>query len=195
MALNSAINSWILLVFSTNLITECEDYGFFCSRVRTYRFSQFYRMIVNEYLSSVLRLLSNLSYMIFSINRLSLIGREHGKFVTYVSKLSVKKFFAWCLMPCGVLSISRLFRFIPNSLQPDASYPYPLVHYFGRINRDLVFAYLAFDFIFSFVNNILFLLVNFILDIILAVLLRQALKEKEKKLIDLNVVVVSNKNG
>lgn len=106
MSLNACCNLLILFFQLLSLINECgfknkfayeSDYNFgfglFCSRVRKAAFSQFYKIIFIEYLTHVVNIMSSLSYICYSINRLSLVGQEHGKFVKKISELKVRTFF------------------------------------------------------------------------------------------------------
>lgn len=194
MAINAVINSLVLVIYSTNLLSECEMYGFFCSSVRTNKFTQFWRVIIGEYVASFLRLMSNLTYVAFSVNRLSLIGKNHGSFVSYVSEMSVGGFLRRVFAPCLVFSSIRIFKFFPNPMQLDESYPYPIIHFFDRLHPRLVLAYLSLEFIFSFVSNLLFLIVNLAFDIVLVTKLRETIKEKQVRAKEMKIVTTKVQN-
>jgi len=60
MALYSASNIIFLLIQPITLISECQSFeGLFCSQVRKFAFSQYFKIIFGEYFSNFLRLISN----------------------------------------------------------------------------------------------------------------------------------------
>lgn len=181
MTLNSLLNSFILLIEIFLLMSECQgDYGLFCSSIRTWKFSQYFKIIFGEYVSNSLRLLSNFTYVGFTINRLSLIGKKQGKFVKNVSKLTICQFIRRTVWPCLALPVVKIFRFIPNTLLPDQDYPNPIAFYFTKISSPLIFVYLSFNILFDLVNYFVFLLVNFVIDVKLVITLKKVIDEKQK---------------
>ena len=183
MRINSLINCLILVIQMINMIGECQAVnGLFCSSVRRWAFSQYFKIVFGEFLSSFLRLMSNLTYIGFSINRLSLIGREHGKLVTYMSKLKVRGFLCRVFFPCLCLSVVKIFRFHPNFNLPDHDYPQPFSFWFNKIDINLIYLYLSFNFTYDLINSVVLLLITSIIDIILIIAFRKTLTEKKMKL-------------
>lgn len=181
LVLNAALNSAILFINLLSMINMCQsDFGLFCSSIHSWYFSQFFKMIVGEYASNCLRLLSNFAYVGFALNRLSLIGKDHKKIVTYVSKLTVKQFLGRTVGLCLVLSVVKVFRFMPNMAQPEEEYPFPIAHYFDKLSFSLAYIYMSFDIVFNVINYVLFVVVCFVVDVALAVKLKQTIDEKEK---------------
>lgn len=186
MRVNAVFNVLILIIEPITLITECHEYkSMFCSRVRFWPFSQYFKIIFGEYLSNTFRLIANFTYVQFALNRLSLIGDNHGKLVTRASKLTLCQFFTRIFIPCLVLSVVKIFRFWPNSLEPESNYPNPLGHLFARINVSLIYVFLSFNLLCDIINYVVFLVVNFILDVKLAVKMKRTIEEKEKNKVKL----------
>lgn len=195
MRLNALVNMAILFIEPLSLITECQGFmiGFVCSSARFALFSQYLKIIVVEYVSNVLRLLSNFSYVGFAINRLSLVGKEHGKFVTGVSALSVSQFVGRTIVPCVGLAVVKIFHSYPNSFDPTYEYPFTSNSFYSRISDTLLYVYLSFEFLFNLVNYFVFLGVNFVLDIVLAINMKRTLNEKAKKKLTMAVQQKSEK--
>ena len=146
MRLNAIFNILILIIEPLTLISECNDYNsLFCSRIRFWKFSQFFKIIFGEYFSNVFRLAANFTYVQFALNRLSLIGKDHGKMVTNASKLKVGQFIGRIVIPCLFLPVIKIFRYLPNSYLIDADYPIPIGYYFKYLNRSLMFVYMSFN--------------------------------------------------
>ena len=186
MSLNAFCNLFILAFHSISLISECDSlnsngtgyHGLFCSSVRKNVFSQFYRIIFIEYLSHVVYVMSNLSYICYSINRLSLIGKEHGKIVTKLSKLKVKKFVLITFLFCLILPLSRVFTFKPNFFRTDHNYPDFLN--FSKLSKGLMLFYLISNILYSLVSSIGFVLANLFVDINILLAVKQVIAEREK---------------
>lgn len=184
MCLNAASNALILIIQAMSLFSECQNRfnGIFCSRINKSGFAQYYKIIFIEYISSVLILFSNLTYIGFSINRLSLIGKNHSKLTVKVSSLKIWQFSIRVLFPCFALSVVKIFKFIPNIDQPDDEYPHPFVFFFNKVSKARSYTFFAFNIIFDLINSFGFLVVNLVLDILLAIKLKQVIEEKEKKM-------------
>lgn len=180
MKLNAIVNIVILVIEPIDLLTECQGYvmDLICSPLRFSLFVQFLKIILVEYLSSALRILSNFIYVGFAINRISLVGKEHGKFVTNVSKLSVEQFFKRVILACVLLPMVKIFHSFPNSFDPLYEYPFTSTDWYPRVSDSLLYAYLSFEFLFNFVNYFVFMLVNTVIDILLAVRMKRTLSEK-----------------
>ena len=181
MRINAIFNILILLIEPLTLISECQDYNsLFCSSIRFWQFSQYFKIIFGEYFSNVFRLAANFTYVQFSLNRLSLIGKDHGKLVTNASKLKVRQYMGRIIIPCLVLPAIKIFRFFPNSYQIEAEYPIPIGYYFKYLSSSLMFVYMSFNILFDILNYVVFLIVNFIIDVNLAIKMKQAISEKKK---------------
>lgn len=184
MKLNSLLNSIILSIqLVGGSIVDCQfENSLFCPRLRRLAFFQYFKIIFNEYISNCLRLMANLSYVGFSLNRMSLIGKDHGKLVTYASKLSTKKFLCRFGLPCLALPVVKIFRFRPNFTNPLDDYPTPMALMFERqIKISILYLYLSFNLIADFINYILFLVINLVIDVCLVRKLRRTLNEKLEK--------------
>lgn len=196
MRLNSIINILILVIEPFSLITECQGFiiGYFCSPARFLLFFQFFKIIFLEYISNVLRMLSNFSYFGFAINRLSLIGKDHGKFVKNMSELKVRNFLGIVIGPCLALTVIKIFHSWPNSYDPTYDYPFTSVNFYVRLSDALIFVLLSFEFLFNLVNYFVFIVVNLVLDILLAVRMKRTLDEKNENKNSLTVKLKSETN-
>jgi hypothetical protein len=182
MRLNAVINFIYLSLQPMSLMNECQDFNDpFCSTVRESGFAQYFKIIFLEYISNSLTLASNLAYIGFAINRLSLVGKDHGKFVIWMSKLKIKRFMIGIIIPCLLLPIVKIFRFKPNFYRPDDFYPDPIDNRFISMSRVAVLVYFIFNILLDIINYFIFLIINLIIDINLAVCLKKTIDEKKNK--------------
>lgn len=180
MAANSIVNVAFLLIQPFGLLNECQRFdGWFCSQARKSLAIQYFKIIFLEYMSNLLRLVSNLTYVGFAINRSSLIGREHSKLVNYVSTLSVKQFLTRVIWPCIGLSVVKVFSFVPNVDRPFDSYPRLYLHHLFDYEKFVrLFILLSFKLVNDLINGVFFLIVNLIIDICLIIKMKKTLSQK-----------------
>ena len=185
MAINSVSNIFVFLIQLLSLMNECQyPFGIYCSSVRKLLFVQYFKIIFTEAVSSFFRLISNFTYVAFSMNRLALIGKN-GTFLESVSKHSTLVFMIVISIISVLFSIVKGFRYKPNYVEPTESYP--MIFYRSSYESYNLFktAYpliFIFNALYDLVNYVLFALINFILDLVLLVKMRQTLKEKEAKI-------------
>ena len=182
MSLNALSNSLILLIQAISLMSECQRFnGIYCSQLTKYPVVQYFKIIFQEYISSFLFLFSNLTYMAFSISRLSLIGKNHSKLTVYVSNLKIGQFLIYVFLPCLALPVVKIFKYIPNFDQPEDEYPHPFVYFFNKFSKGKSFTFLSFNIFFDLINSFGFLVANLIVDILLAIRFKKIIEEKAKK--------------
>lgn len=136
--------------------------------------------------------MANFAYIGFALNRLSLIGKDHGAIVNYTSNLTLKQFLCRIFLICMILPVVKLFRFLPNFSSPESEYPNPISSYFNKIGFTIVFVYMSFNILFDMINYVVFLIVHLIVDLCLVVKMKQTLEEKEKK--KEKIIIFTNKN-
>ena len=184
MAINSITNILILFIQILSLMNECQyPFGIFCSSIRKYPVIQYFKIVFGETVSSFLRLISNFTYLAFSINRLSLVGKN-GDFIEYFSKLAVYKYMIFSGVLSATFSIVKGFRFKLNSFEPNELYP--LIFYkdslYYLVNYKVIYILLfAFDAVYTLINYIIFTLIHLVFDILLFHKIRKTIKEKEVK--------------
>ena len=113
MRLNAIFNSLIFIIRILSLMSECYDYYFlYCSSIHRLVAIQLEKMIFSEFLGNTFRYMSSLSFIAFTLSRISLLGQDHGKIVTWISELSMKKFISYSLF----FSISFCFVKFSNTI-------------------------------------------------------------------------------
>ena len=184
MAINSITNILILFIQILSLMNECQyPFGIFCSSIRKYPVIQYFKIVFGETVSSFLRLISNFTYLAFSINRLSLVGKN-GDFIEYFSKLAVYKYMIFSSVVSALFSLVKGFRFRVNSFEPDELYPFIFYRESDKNNPNYKTIYtilFVFDAVYNFFNYIIFTFIHLISDILLYFKIRNTIKEKEVK--------------
>jgi hypothetical protein len=118
----------------------------------------------------------------FALNRISLIGKDHGKIVTFMSELGIKKYIGVTIVISVSLSWIKYFKYEINFFYSHSSYP---LSNEMDINNFVSNRFDDFYFIFNFIcdlfNYLVFVVICFIIDIFMVVILRRTLNEKTQK--------------
>ena len=197
--LNSLFCMIILVIELLSWMTECfYPFEVFCPEIRKIAAIQFFKIIFKECFVTMLRFMLNFTYVAFALNRISLIGREHGKIVTFMSELGVKKYIGISLFISCFFSWIKGFRYEVNYLFPELNFPIPK-------DEDLMLSSVVStpfdDFTYTFnltsdlMNYLLFVVLSVIIDICMVVQLRRTLEEKIKKIESLNQKQSENKKA
>ena len=180
--LNSICNCSILLINLISWLNHCVyPFQVFCPVIRKSVFMQYFNIVFEDILITMLRFMNNFTYVAFAFNRISLIGKDHNKLVTFMSELSVVKYISGSLFISVCLSIIKLFDHEINSGIPHSSYPlsyeYSSLFLFQNVNPAIYILNLISD----VMNYFVFLFVNLAIDVGMIVKLRRTLNEKLEK--------------
>lgn len=184
MAINGLFNFLIFLIHAISLINECDrPFGIFCSSIREKAFVQYFKIVFVECFSSFLSLLSNFSYVAFSINRISLIGNKQS-FVEFFSEMRISRYMSVSIISSGLISLVKAFRFRFNLIYLNDDFPHIFVRnnelaYSSKVIYNLIF---GFDLVYDLICYIVFTFVNFVLDLVLVMKIRETLDERQQKL-------------
>jgi hypothetical protein len=183
MRIASIANALVCFISMFTPIYQCQSSdGIYCSSVYDLVFTQYFRIICVEFISSVLKMLSNFSYLGFLITRSSLIGKNHGKFIQFFSELSIVKFLCVSLILSSLFSIVKIFHYQVNTFDTNLDYPSPFERNYNNIfspgfevKSRLINIFNAIS---DLINYILFIVFNLILDIFLIVKLKATLSAR-----------------
>lgn len=202
MRINSGSNCSIYLIHLIGMISQC-THEFWCSIFNQSVFVQYYKIVFIEFLGTFFRFMSNFTTVAYSLSRLALIGQEHGILVTKISKeTKMKRIIGLFVLLSLILSIVKYFKYIRNDLN-DESQIFPKndgIYYLMEIGQMYPLKYNFFPFIFerdSFemtkstvisifniicdvVNYPTFLVLDLVIDLYTAYLLKKTLTEKMK---------------
>ena len=181
--LNSIFCIMILVIELLSWITECfYPYQVFCPQIHKLVAFQFFKIIFKECLVTVFKFMCSFTYFAFALNRISLIGKDHGKFVTFFSEVGIKKYIAVSLLISCSLSWIKYFKYEVNYSDADSGYPmYILSYIITYSTTSFNEFFVIYNLISDIINYAIFVLICFIIDICMVVQLRRTLAEQEKK--------------
>jgi hypothetical protein len=209
---NAIINILFTLVVILKLMNECIFYGsnLFCSKIYQTVEMQYFKMYVYAFFGNVLRTCASLTYLSISMSRIILV-RERitaGSFLDKFQHFNYKILtFIFVILSC-LISFYKLFQYALNEMRESNSlFPYEISNektcaYFKTFNfRCNIFKWLKFFDI--FLNDLLFFILNLIIDVVLYFLFKKEIEKKklvtsanvhdlEEKQKDLNKMLLIN---
>lgn len=185
MVINSVVNMSVMLIELVSFASECQQpFGLFCSRVRTNIVVQYFNIAFVQGLASFLRLLSNFTYVSFSINRLSLVG-TNGSVTEFFASLGILKYMGVSILLSVIFSLEKLLKFRINRTYPNDDFPlafFRVTHLLKTASPTHLKLLFVFDSVYNLVCYVLFTLVSLLLDVVLVVKMRETLAERHEKL-------------
>lgn len=205
----SAMNLVYCVIHAISLVSKCVDEeGIYCPRVHRTLFAQYFKIVCVQFVSNVLKSLSNLAYFFISLNRYILLckdGKLAGRLLnTQLSTKSKLAIILGVLIVTGGLHVNELIIYAPVAQSnifkfTSTNYPQLFVTFPMFISESFRYEYysssgpadqagefsVAYEAlaIINFVLDDLLLFVSFtVLDILLIVAFRKLIEQKKDSL-------------
>jgi len=186
---NSFFNFIFCFINSFSLINVCTFLSTsFCSSIYKSDVSQYFKIYVISFLGNSIRISSNVSYILFSVSRFSIISSRKFKFLEKIEKMNRKKFNFLIFILSSVLSIFKIFELKPNEIFSNFDLDFPYFVFTARycLFTDTPTKMFSFgckiipilNLINNVLNNMLFIIFSIIVDIGLYRFAKQYVKEK-----------------
>jgi hypothetical protein len=110
MSLNSKFNCLYCVIFAFFPINSCLDprADLFCSSIQATLFAQYYKIVCVALLGESVKMCANISYLLITVNRYMLIGREHSVVLEWISKIEFKSIVLFSLCFSFILNIGHI---------------------------------------------------------------------------------------
>ena len=190
MVYNAFFNLFSCLVYSTKLMNDCIFYqGVYCSSVRETDFAQYFMIYIRKFCGNILRLCSNYTHLLFTLERYIIITKTKNYYLTKFSKTSPKRIIFKLFPICLILSIVKIFEYSVNT--PIEFYPFrnfPTYNLFNHISEknpgisDKIkrYSFVSGLFLNTFFNNIFPILIITFIDINLLKFVKKYFDSKSK---------------
>jgi hypothetical protein len=188
MSLNSKFNCLYCLIFAFYPVNFCLDpvSTEYCSSIASYSLVQYYKIVVIAYVGEGLKMCSNISYTLMTINRYMLIGRTHLPLLERISKIDYSKVVKWTLVLSFLANLGHLDQYIYNEgfvFLDEVNY-YEIYDVYPMLNRDSIF-FPFYKLAYFFVNFFVFLVINTGVEIITSRKLQAELLQKQSNVLEL----------
>jgi hypothetical protein len=184
MMINSVFNCICCVMYALYPINYCGRYetGYFCSAIFNTLAAQVVKIVLQAYFGEAIKMCSNISYIFITLNRYTLVGKEHNKTLKSISKINVKLVVFFIVSFSLLMNIGHAFQYRINwggsSQNLDynfLSYLYPTIVIFNS-------SFQVYAIVYFFINFVLFLAVNTSLEFSLLRNLRNEIEQKRTKL-------------
>ncbi len=216
--INSVFNILFCLIHVFSLMNICIfSRTSFCSSIYKYESVQYFKIIGVYFFGSSIRLSANISYIFLCLTRffLSTSSNEPNKYFEKINTMNLKYFYSFVVFFSCSLSSFKIFEYSATDWYSFITVYFPLDKYGinvcdKSINKTTSFAlrcdlFPVLNWISNFINNVLFLILTVIIDVLLIrfsnnmlegkrkvttneKLLEEAIKYKEK----VNKMIVTN---
>jgi hypothetical protein len=181
--MNSILNLIYCVITLIGLINVCIfDVSIFCSRIYQNDASQYFRIIVIYFFGNLVKLCSNISYISFAISRFFLSTNKKTGVLSRFNKMNLRLYYLIIFLFSFLLSLVRLFEFKINEIEYSTK-NFPFEKYdIGSCNKNDYHCSLfrALNVINDFIKDIMFFIINFIIDIFLYCNSKKNLENKKK---------------
>ena len=177
--LNSSFNCAECLIYQFKLMTTCIGIdSLFCSSIVFTRFSYYFSIIVNGYLSETMKSCSILTGLLFSLQRYVETSKTANRFLVAFSKVRMR-FITFLLIGYGLLiSIFKFYDYLDfDGVGASTMHSPERFHINFYIQSDSKIIDTVF-FLNYILNDFVILLVNLIIDMKLVILIKSNLKLK-----------------
>lgn len=162
-------------------ISECfYPYDVFCPPVHQAIAAQLFKMLFKECVVTALRFSCNFCYVAFAINRIALIGKEHGPLVRFIADVTMWKYVV-VTMSIGIsFSWIKYFKYALNYDRQELSFPKSneLDIFTDSIHKSAILDfYFVFSCISDLINYVVFVIASVIIDVCMVLKLKSIFRE------------------
>ncbi len=199
MSLNAKFNCIYSLIYMFTPINYCSNYpsGVFCSLIYDSLFAQYFKIIVIAYLGESVKLCANVSYILMTVNRYMLIGREHNKILEAVSKVNFVKFTFGLVSSSLALNIGYIFQFRANNgndFYMRGQFLFHSYDFYPSIEEGNKSFTTFLIMLYMIVNYFLFLIINTSIELVIVYKLRKEIRDKKERFANMTTGVSGNSN-
>jgi hypothetical protein len=204
MSSNAKFNCLYCLIFAFYPMTSCNwnaSYTF-CSKIYTTQFVQYFKIVMMAYFGEVFKMSANVSYIMMTLNRYLLIGKDHAPWLVSIAKLEFKWVIRGSLIFSALINIGHGWEYQAiETYLIETNYPINFYYsYSSYINgfsySNYPFAsqsltYFYFSMVYFVINFGFFFILSTIIEIKIVRQMHKELKEKRDRLLKMNTANLS----
>ncbi len=204
---NAILNLIFCAINLISLINVCIFFKIsFCSQVFKWDFSQYFKIYVVYFLGNSIKLCSNISYVVLSLTRFyeSTSSTKSSKFFNKILKVNIKRFYFVCFLISLVLNGFQIVQFKPNVYYSPVNDGFPFdafdIKYCDHTEEPTKLFKIGckvipiLDLVNNVLNNIVFIVVNLIIDLSLLRFSHRKYNEKKNLTNDRTILEEAHKS-
>jgi hypothetical protein len=202
MKANAVFNCIYCVVYMFYPMNSCLEYvgGTFCSSIYNTQFAQYFKIVVLTYFGETIKMCANITYIMMTLNRYMLIGKEQAPWLVAIAKLEFSWVIRGSFLLSALINIGHGFEYtiISSAYSPYTSNHFHILLY--QYNRFDSKAYISqypsvntdtYSFVCSVIyftiNVVVFFFINTLIEVQILNRMRKELGEKRKRLARMNV--------
>jgi hypothetical protein len=165
----------------------------FCSSIFTSLFVQYYKIIVMAYFGEVVKMCANISYLMMTLNRYLLVGKDHPPWLVTLAKLEFKWVVRGCILFSALINIGHGWQYqaFEEVITSQSSQTFSYQHMNGYSYSDYPSAnqgtsYFTYSIVYFCINFGVFFILNTSLEVKIVRRMQKELKEKRERLAKMN---------
>jgi hypothetical protein len=114
MKVNAIFNCIYCFIFLFYPINNCLEYyvsEFFCSSIYSTQFAQYFKIVVMTYFGEVFKMCANISYIMMTLNRYLLVGKDHAHWLVAIAKVEIKILISGTFIFSALINIGHGFEY------------------------------------------------------------------------------------
>jgi hypothetical protein len=201
MSANAKFNCIYCLIFVFYPMTSCNWNAsyYFCSKIYTYQFVQYFKIVVVAYFGEVIKMSANISYLMMTLNRFLLVGKDHSPWLVTVAKLEFKWVIRGSLLFSALINIGHGWEyhaidftlldevyFLDENVRPREVYEINGYSFSDYPIPNQGWAYFYYTVVYFIINFGFFFVLNTILEVKIVRRMHKELQEKRERLSKMN---------
>ena len=182
--LNAGCNIVYCVLMACELLNECISFNspVYCSALYQTSAVQYFKIVFVHFLGNALRLCINITYISFTFSRYILATSKDSSIHRKIESLSIRAYVIVVFMCSIALSLFKLFQYTPNTIHiPTKEFPYEVYDeaICSKNNGHSCKLLNTFNLINVFFNDILFFVLNVIIDFLLFTHFKRVIQNKK----------------
>jgi hypothetical protein len=206
MSANAKFNCLYCLIFIFYPMTSCNWNAsiHFCSTIYTSQFVQYFKIVMMAYFGEVIKMCANISYLMMTLNRYLLVGKDHVPWLVTIAKLEFKWVIRKSFLFSALINIGHGWEYRATDFVIFADLYFtnvyegntynPKINGYSYSNYPLAnqgWAYFYFSIVYFVINFCFFFIFNTALEVKIVRRLHKELKEKRERLSKMNASKLS----
>jgi hypothetical protein len=117
MSANAKFNCLNCLIFAFYPMTSCNWRlsTYFCSAIFTTQFVQYFKIVMIAYFGEVFKMCANVTYLMMTLNRYLLVGKDHPPWLVSIAKVEFKWVIRCSLCVSALINIGHGWQFLAET--------------------------------------------------------------------------------
>jgi hypothetical protein len=191
MSANAKFNCLYCLIFVFYPINSClnTQSTYLCSSIYNKKLAQYFKVVMIAYFGETFKMCANISYIMMTLNRYLLVGKDHAEWLFTAAKLEFKTVIRGSFLFSALINIGHGFEFqvvddaltytLNNVNHQENTYGY--LNYYNYPYPNYGQSYLVYSIVYFVIDFVAFYVLNTSIEVMLVLRIRKELAEKRER--------------